>query len=69
MGNGGVRDSFRIQILSATTSTSPVGRFGLMVSGRARSDPALDGHHVLGPDLFGARVHRRFDVLVEHHLA
>src|SRR5471032_1130985 len=32
MGNGGVRDSLRIQILDATTSTSPVGILGLTVA-------------------------------------
>ena len=37
MGNGGVRDSLRIQILSATTSTSPVGIFGFTVSGVRRA--------------------------------
>ena len=32
MGKGGVFDSLRIQIFEATTSTSPVGMLGLMVS-------------------------------------
>ena len=33
MGNGGVRDSFRIQTFWATSSTSPVPIVGLTVSG------------------------------------
>ena len=68
MGNGGVRDSLRIQIFDATTSTSPVARFGIDGAGAARLDLAFDGDHVLRPHLFGALVHRRLDVLVEDDL-
>ncbi len=69
MGNGGVRDSFRIQILS--TRRPRLRRsaiLGLTVSGAARLDDAFDGNHVFRAAPFGALVNRGVDVLVENHL-
>ena len=62
-----MRDSFKIQILEATTSISPVARFGLTALGAAR-DLALHRDHILRPYFLGALVNRRFQVLVKDSL-
>ena len=46
MGNGGVRDSLRIQSLSTTISISPVAMAALIGFGRAQRPRAFDGDHV-----------------------
>ena len=68
MGNGGVRDSLRIQILEATTSISPVAQVGVDGRRRAWRHFAFHGDHVFGPHQSGTIVNRRVDVFVEYHL-
>ena len=63
-----MRDSFRIQSFSATTSTSPVGIAGLTVSGAALLDAALHGNHVFRAKLLRLLVQRRIGLRAKYQL-
>ena len=68
MGNGGVRDSFRIQILSTTTSTSPVAMLGLMVSAVRSATMPSTAITYSARTSSALAVHGGVDVLVEDDL-
>ena len=52
----------------ATTSISPVGRFGFTGRGTAQRHFAFDRDHVLRAHLLGAAVHSGSDVLMKYDL-
>ena len=68
MGNGGVRDSLRIQMREATTSISPVARLGLTEASPRSATLPFHGDHVFRPHLLGALMHGGIHILVEDHL-
>ena len=68
IGKGGVRDSFRIHNLSTTISTSPVGMFALIVSGRSLLDVTFGRKHIFAAEHLRFGVNLRLDILVEDQL-